>query len=75
MEPDYKSFAIAILDEWPDPVSDPFEIQELAHKHGMLRKERHTVPCGDRCGCAEVCHDGEEVDCYRKNWPTPNQDT
>lgn len=71
MEPDYKGFAIAIMDGFPEPHGenlDGFELQELAAKHGLLRRERTKVPCGEECQCAEHWNEGEMADCFRINW-------
>ncbi len=69
--PDYKSFALAILSEWPDtPCFDGFELQELGVKHGLLIPEVRFAPCDDSggCNCADCVYPDEWVEghtCYR----------
>jgi hypothetical protein len=70
-DPDYKGFAIAIMDGFPEPFGeqlDGCDLQEVATKYGLLRKEPTKVPCGESCQCAEYWKEGETADCYRINW-------
>lgn len=77
-EPDYKGFAIAIVEGWPEPFAeglDGFDLQELAEKYGLLRKERRVVPCDpETCQCAEFYDTGDTATCYRRNWPLSQQE-
>lgn len=63
-EPDYRGFAWALfengIDSW-----DGGDLQDLAVVYGVLEKRQMTTPCGPVCACAEVCEDGEQVECYR----------
>lgn len=77
-EPDYKGFAIAMIDGWPEPWGeglDGFDMQQLGVKYGMLREETRTTPCCEYCQCSEYHGEGEEVTCYRRCWPAPSEDT
>lgn len=65
-----RAFAQDILEGWPDVgYLDGFELQELAHKHGLLVAESRAKPCADEgCACAEVVDPDEwdeGVTCYR----------
>ena len=65
-----RGFAQDILRDWPDVgYLDGFDLQELAHKHGLLVSETRFKPCGEFCSCAEMV-DQEEWDegvtCFRK---------
>jgi hypothetical protein len=68
--PDYKGFALAIMEEWPDVGTlDGFELQELGEKYGLLRKEERVVPCDpEYCQCSEFYEIGAKAECFRKNW-------
>jgi hypothetical protein len=71
-EPDYKGFAIAIMDGFQEPHGeqlDGCDLQEIACKFGLLRKEPTKVPCGEACQCAEFYDAGDTATCYRINWP------
>lgn len=67
-----RAFAQDILGDWPDVgYLDGFDLQELAHKHGLLVSETRYQPCGvdGACSCAEVVEADEwpeGVTCYRK---------
>lgn len=59
------AFVEDVMREYPElGCLDPFDIQELALKCGLLRMEQRVAPCCDNCGCTN--HGGEvgEVDCY-----------
>lgn len=66
-----RAFAQEILNDWPDiGYLDGFDLQQLAHKHGLLVSETRYQPCApEGCSCAEVV-DADEwaegVTCYRK---------
>jgi hypothetical protein len=65
-----RAFAQDILKDWPDVgYLDGFDLQELAHKHGLLVSETRYQSCGETCGCAEMVDQSEwdeGVTCYRK---------
>ncbi len=67
MGPNYKGFAMAIMEDWPDtPNLDGFDIQDLAVKHGLLNPVTVTEPCGDNCNCLEwIAPDEFPTTCYR----------
>jgi|LULS01.1.fsa_nt_gb hypothetical protein len=70
--PDYKGFAIAVMESsgWPEGGElDPFELQEMAIEHGMLRPEKRTTFCADECPCMEyVDFEDFPFECYRREW-------
>ncbi|MFK3971055.1 DUF3850 domain-containing protein [Pseudomonas sp. NPDC087358] len=52
--PGLREFAKEIITAAYDGVSyDGGDIQDIAVKHGLLRSERHTAPCGEHCACSE----------------------
>jgi hypothetical protein len=65
-----RAFAQDILEDWPDVgYLDGFDLQELAHKHGLLVSETRYQRCGEFCSCAEVVENdewAEGVTCFRK---------
>jgi len=65
-----RGFAQDILKDWPDVgYIDGFDLQQLAHKHGLLVSETLFKPCGEQCSCAEMVDQvewDEGVTCYRK---------
>ena len=67
-----REFAADMFDasDWPDGGDvDGFEFQELATKHGLLRPEQRTEPCGEDCQCCEVHSEEDMKDgftCLRK---------
>jgi hypothetical protein len=71
-EPDYKRFAIAIMNGFPEPDGegiDGMELQELATDCGLLTIQEMAGPCGERCQCAEILgSDAFPTKCYRINW-------
>ena len=67
-----RGFAQDILNDWPDVgYLDGFDLQQLAHKHGLLVSETRFQPCGidGACSCAAMV-DADEwaegVTCFRK---------
>lgn len=59
-----RAFAQDVIAALPVGGLDGFELQDLAEKHGLLRKEMRTEPCGEVCQCAEF---GEfPMECFRK---------
>lgn len=52
-QPDLVAFATWVMSHWPDGDIDGGELQEAAHKHGLLRAESVSEPCGEDCGCVE----------------------
>ena len=71
IEPDYKGFANAIYNDWPDCGSlDGFDLQELGEKYGLLVPEERTTLCDPECNCAEY-YSSDEITagftCYRWN--------
>ena len=65
-----RAFAQDILKDWPDVgYLDGFDLQELAHKHGLLVSETRFAACGEYCSCAEMVDQAEwddGVTCFRK---------
>jgi hypothetical protein len=66
-----RSFAVAIMEAWPEGGIEGDDMQEIAVKHGMLAPEIRHEPCGEWCNCnAGVDVDGGEwergVECYRR---------
>ena len=64
-------FAQEVMQSWPMGDVDGGELQDLAIKHGLLKRQEPapTAPCGEHCGCAEVVAADEwadGVECYRK---------
>lgn len=64
-----RAFAQDIMEGWPDVnYLDGFDLQEIAHKHGLLVSETRYKSCGETCGCAEMVDQtewDEGVTCYR----------
>ena len=59
-----RAFAQAVMESWPESDVDGGELQDMAERHGLLRPETRTEPCGEDCLCAEV---GDfPTTCYRK---------
>ena len=49
-----RAFAHAVMGGWPDVGGlDGFDLQMLGEKHGLLKKEVRTEPCGENCNCAD----------------------
>ena len=44
---------------------DGGDVQDLAYRAGLLKKEQRTTPCDAGCRCVEYYGSGETVDCYR----------
>lgn len=65
-----RGFAQDILNDWPDVgYIDGFDLQQLAHKHGLLVSKTTFAPCGEHCTCAEMVDEyewAEGVTCFRK---------
>ena len=66
-----RAFAREVMEAWPDGGIEGDDLQEIAHKHGMLAPEIRHEPCGEWCNCnAGVDVDGGEwdrgVECYRR---------
>ncbi len=66
-----RAFAVEVMEAWPDGGIEGDDLQEIAHKHGMLAPEIRHEPCGEWCNCnAGVDVDGGEwdrgVECYRR---------
>ena len=66
-----RAFAREVMAAWPDGGIEGDDLQEIAHKHGMLAPEIRHEPCGEWCNCnAGVDVDGGEwdrgVECYRR---------
>lgn len=65
-----RAFAQDILEDWPDVgYLDGFDLQQLAHKHGLLVSETRFERCGEHCSCAEMVDQSEwdeGVTCFRK---------
>lgn len=67
-----RGFAQDILQDWPEIGDlDGFELQEAAHKHGLLIAETRYKPCREEgCMCAAMVWReewDEGVTCYRKS--------
>lgn len=59
-----RAFAQGIMADWPNPVVDGFDIQDLAVKHGLLIGHEVTQPCSEEgCNCAE--YGDFPMTCYR----------
>ena len=55
------------MTDWPDYRElDGFAFQELCERHGLLKRELRTVPCGTFCACADYADTGDQVTCYRR---------
>lgn len=64
-----RSFALEILEAWPDGGVEGDELQDIAEKHGLLKREIRYGRCGEICSCAEYVDENEftaGIDCYRK---------
>ena len=64
-----RAFAQGVMSYWPHGDVDGGDLQELAAKHGLLKSETRTEPCGETCGCSEVVASDEwpdGVECFRK---------
>ncbi len=66
-----RAFAQAIMEAWPDGGIEGGDLQEIAHRHGLLALELRYEPCGEWCNCNDgVDVDGGEwergVECYRR---------
>lgn len=51
-----RAFAQELFKDWPEAGGvDGFELQDLAEKHGLLKRRDPAplVPCGENCACAE----------------------
>lgn len=60
-----RGFAQAVMECWPEGDVDGGYLQDMAEKHGLLKTEERTIPCGENCGCAEFYMSGEVATCYR----------
>ena len=66
-KPDYKGFALEIMEGWPEPIGaemSEIDLQDLAVTHGVLKRIDRVVPCGENCSCAEVLEHGSQTECY-----------
>ena len=66
-----RAFAVEVMAAWPEGGIEGDDLQEIAHRHGMLAPEIRHEPCGEWCNCnAGVDVDGGEwergVECYRR---------
>jgi hypothetical protein len=66
-----RAFAREVMEAWPEGGIEGDDLQEIAHRHGMLAPEIRHEPCGEWCNCnAGVDVDGGEwdrgVECYRR---------
>lgn len=71
-EPDYKAFAIEVMEAWPDTGLDGADLQEMGESHGLLIEAQVTEYCGegDKCGCREYVMWENDMPwtCYKKAW-------
>ena len=60
-----RAFAQSVMQSWPEGGDiDGCDLQDKAEKHGLLRPETRTEPCGENCWCEE--YDDFPQTCYRK---------
>lgn len=60
-----RGFAQDVMEDWPESSGiDGGDLQNIAEKHGVLRAETRTEPCGENCMCAD--HGDFPAMCYRK---------
>ena len=58
-----RAFAQELFKDWPEALGvDGFELQDLAEKHGLLkRKDTPPLePCSENCACACASYYGTE---------------
>ena|SRR3990167_6127047 len=46
-----RSFSRAVMESWPEGDLDGGDLQDIAEKHGLLKSETVTEPCGENCWC------------------------
>ena len=66
-----RAFAQAIMEAWPEGGIEGDDLQEIAHRHGMLAPEIRHEPCGEWCNCNSMNSlDSDDwkggVECYRR---------
>lgn len=69
-QPNYKAFAVAIIEDFPDSFPDGFDIQDLAVEHGLLKTEIRYKACGEHCQCREYFTEDElarGAECLRRH--------
>lgn len=68
MKPDYKAFAIEVMEQWPNVAPGLEELHQSAVKHGLIKPDPKVVPCGDPCQCKDYYNYGETSPCYKRQW-------
>ena len=66
-----RAFAREVMAAWPEGGIEGDDLQEIAHRHGMLAPEIRHEPCGEWCQCNSMnCLDSDDwkggVECYRR---------
>ena len=66
-----RAFAREVMEAWPDGGIEGDDLQEIAHRHGMLAPETLFEPCGEWCKCNRMNGlDSDDwkggVECYRR---------
>lgn len=70
IKPDYKAFALAVMEAWPDGGIEGPDLEELAAKHNLLVPVIRFAACGVGCTCADNVDDAEfanGVKCFVRN--------
>ena len=66
-----RAFAREVMAAWPEGGIEGEDLQEIAHRHGMLAPEIRHEPCGEWCNCNSMNGlDSDDwnggVECYRR---------